>query len=122
MDVATLHLASDSLGLVTKSSFIVEHELGQKETELLRRTINVLVGRKTVSIFDVLLCRHDVTVTTKLLVKCAERSTKWCHSNDQTTGVNAVQHLKMLSSTAEQKASEALRVIYGSWCTRRIKK
>ena len=37
-------------------------------------------------------------------MKSAERSTKWCHSNDEETGDNAVQHLSMLSNTAEQKA------------------
>ncbi len=50
-----------------------------------------------------LLCYHDVAVTTKLLMKKAERSTKWCHSNDEKSGDNAVQRLKMLSSTTEQK-------------------
>jgi hypothetical protein len=53
----------------------------------------------------VLLCRHDVAVTTELLMKSAEWSTKWCHPNDQETGDNAVQRLKMLSSITKQKAS-----------------
>ncbi len=52
-----------------------------------------------------MLCRHDVAVTTKLLVKRAERSTKWFRSNDEETGDNAVQLLKMLSRFAELKAS-----------------
>jgi hypothetical protein len=42
-------------------------------------------------------------VTTKLLMKSAERSTKWLHSNDEETGDNTVQRLSMLPSTAEQK-------------------
>jgi hypothetical protein len=42
-------------------------------------------------------------VTTELLMKSAERSTKWCHSNDEETGDNAAQRLNinMLSSIAE---------------------
>ena len=56
------------------------------------------------------------------MMKSTERPTKWCHSNDEETGDNAVQRLKMLSSTAEQKASVAPTVIYGAWCTQRIKK
>jgi hypothetical protein len=38
-----------------------------------------------------------------LLVKSAERSTKWCHSNDVETGVDAVQRLNVLSSTCRAK-------------------
>jgi hypothetical protein len=39
----------------------------------------------------------------KPLVKSAERSTKWCPSNDDETGVDAVQHLSMLPSTRRAK-------------------
>ncbi len=60
-------------------------------------------GKNSKFILDVLLCRHDGAVSTKLLVSSAERSTKWCHSNDDETGDNAVQRLKMLSSTVERK-------------------
>ncbi len=50
----------------------------------------------------------------KLLMKSAERSTKWCQSNDEETGDNAEQRLKVMSSTTEQKASLAPTVWYGS--------
>ncbi len=60
-------------------------------------------------------------MTTKLLVKSAEMSTKWFHSNDEETGGNAVLGLKMLSSNAEQNASVAPMAISGAWYTRRIK-
>jgi hypothetical protein len=94
-----------------------------KGAELLRRTINVFFG-KTNSKFrlDDLLCRHDIAVTTKLMVKSAERSTKWCHLNDEKNGDNAVQRLNMLSNTAELKAYVTPTVIYGAWCKQRIKK
>ena len=75
------------------------------------RTINVLFGKNSKFRLDVLLCRHDGAVSTKLLVNSAERSTKWRHSNDDETGDNAVQRLKMLSSTVEQKAAVAQTVI-----------
>jgi hypothetical protein len=65
---------------------------------------------------------HDVAVTTKLLMKSAERSTKWCNSNDEETGDNAVQRLNMLPNTAEQKAYVTPAAIYGAWFTQRIKK
>ena len=64
--------------------------------------------------FCVLLCLHDVAVTTKLLMKSSERSVKWGHSNDEATGDNAVQRLSMLLNTAEQKASVAPTVIHGA--------
>ena len=60
---------------------------------------------------DVLLCRHDGAVSTKLPVNSAERSTKQCHSDDDETGNNAVQRLKMLSDTVERKAAVAPTVI-----------
>jgi hypothetical protein len=66
--------------------------------------------------------RHDFAVTTKLLMKSAERLTKLCHSNEEETGDNAVIRLKMLSKTAEQKAYVTPAVIYGAWCTQLIKK
>ncbi len=61
-------------------------------------------------------------MTTKLLMTSAERSTKWCHSNDEETGNTAVQRLNMLPNTAKQKAYVTPTVIYGAWCTLRIKK
>ncbi len=80
-----------------------------KGAELLRRTINVLF-RKTIIKYDSMF-GFAVTM-----------STKWRHSNDEETGDNTVQRLKMLSSTAEQKASVEPTVIYGAWCTQRIKR
>ena len=62
---------------------------------------------------DVLLCRHDGAVSTKLLVNSAERSTKWCHSNDDETVYNAVQRLKMLSKTSQVKSSTKTPVMQG---------
>ena len=64
---------------------------------------------------------HDVAVTTKLLMKSAERSTKWCHSNDDEPEY-AVQRLNMLSNTAEQKAYVTPTVIYGAWRTSALKR
>ena len=55
-------------------------------------------------------------------MKSAERSTKWCHSNDEETGDNDVQRLSMLSNTAEQKAYVTPTAIYSAWCTQRSKK
>jgi hypothetical protein len=53
-----------------------------KGAELLGKTINVLFGKKTVSRLNMLLCRHDFAVTTKLLVKISERPKALFHSND----------------------------------------
>jgi hypothetical protein len=61
-----------------------------------------------------LLCRHDVAVTTKLLMKSAVQSTKCYHSNDEETRNKAMQRTNMLSNTAEQKASVTPAVIYGA--------
>jgi hypothetical protein len=93
-----------------------------KGAEPLRKTINVLFEEKNSKQTRCFALPSRCAATTKLLVNSAERSRKWGHSNDEETGDNAVKRLKMLSSTAVQKASVAPTVIYAAWRTRRIKK
>jgi hypothetical protein len=76
-----------------------------KRAELLRRTINVLCG-KNIKNTGGLLNRHDVVVSTKLLVKfCRAVDVMAPHSNDDTTGDNALKHFKMLPRTVEREAA-----------------
>jgi hypothetical protein len=79
--------------------------------ELLSRTINVLFGKDTVNRLNVvLICRHNACgVDEAFGKKSAERSTNLRHSNDDETGENGLQRLKMLSSTVERKA--AVRIL-----------
>jgi hypothetical protein len=46
----------------------------------------------------------------KLLVKSSERSTKKCHSSDDETGVDAVQHIRMLPSIRRATAIKPMAI------------
>ncbi len=44
------------------------------------------------------LSRHDVAVSALLLVKGTDQAAKWCHTNDDETGDNAVHYFEVLPS------------------------
>ncbi len=105
------HIASDTPGPVTKYSLIVKRELGQGSRTPQENHQRALRGKNSKFRLEVWLSRHDGAVLTKLLVNSAERSTKWCHSNYDEAGDDAVQRLEMPSNTVERKATVAPTVI-----------